>query len=251
MNAKRSDSVVPTKSTEYEEAVKSVQEWNEALRSPNPNCLRKPVRSAYTSPRQSQRAASHTRQSSSRESLPSVNTKVADKYRSPENEDDIWDDDFASAVSPSALQFPRLKPQDNFGGMLSSEKLKAFASLENIAELGSDRFAEQNSSNKDRNTFSDSDPQQTIRPYVRKVPEDQQAAPKLPRRTRHRHVPTPSFKKSAIVSPIPRDSPKPASQPRPAAFYKESSVEDYSDLIAANEEVLESKLAVVPVSCVL
>nr|KMM73438.1 serine/threonine-protein kinase 3 [Coccidioides posadasii RMSCC 3488] len=246
VNAKRSDSVVPTKSTEYEEAVKSVQEWNEALRSPNPNTLRRPMRSAYASPGHSQRKRSHSRQPSSRESLPAINTHVTDKFRSPENNDDNWDDDFASAFSPSALQCPRLKPQDNFGGMLSSEKLKAFASLENIAELGTDKFTENGALARDRTAFSDSDPLQTIRPYVKKQPDEHQSPPKLPRRTRHRQVPTPSFKKSAIIAPIARQSPKPASHPRPAAFYKESSIEDYSDLIAANEEVLESKLSVIP-----
>ncbi|EEP80702.1 conserved hypothetical protein [Uncinocarpus reesii 1704] len=246
MNAKRSDSVVPTKSTEYEEAVKSVQEWNEALRSPNPNTLRRPMRSAYASPGQSQRTQSHSRHPSSRESVPALNTNVPDKFRSPDNNDDNWDDDFASAVSPSALQCPRLKPQDNFGGMLSSEKLKAFASLENIAELGADNLSDNSALNRDRSIFSDSDSLQTIRPYVRRRPEEHQNPPKLPRRTRHRQVPTPSFKKSAIIAPISRGSPKPTSHPRPAAFYKESSVEDYSDLIAANDEVLESKLAVAP-----
>ncbi|KAI1970674.1 Protein kinase of the Mitotic Exit Network [Ophidiomyces ophidiicola] len=246
MNAKRSDSIVPTKYTEYEEAVKSVQEWNEALRSPNPNTLRRPIRSGYASPGQPQRNSSHSRQSSSRDSLPAINTTVADKTWSPENNNDNWDDDFASAVSPSALQCPRLKPQDNFCGMLSSEKLKAFASLENIADFRADRLTESDSSGKERNALSDSDPLQTIRPYARKKANEPQSAPKLPRRTRHRQVPTPSFKKNAIITPISRGSPKPAGQPRSAAFYRENSDEDYSDLIAANEEVLERKLAVVP-----
>jgi hypothetical protein len=31
----------------------------------------------------------------------------------------------------------------------------------------------------------------------------------------------------------------PSRQTRPAAFYKESSIEDYSDLILANDDVLE------------
>jgi hypothetical protein len=35
VNARRSDSVVRTQPTKYDEAVKTVQEWNEALKSPS------------------------------------------------------------------------------------------------------------------------------------------------------------------------------------------------------------------------
>ena len=44
LSAKRTVSVVPTKPTEYDEAVKSVQEWNEALKSPNNGSLRRASR---------------------------------------------------------------------------------------------------------------------------------------------------------------------------------------------------------------
>lgn len=42
--------------------------------------------------------------------------------------DDNWDDDFPTGISPNGLHLPQLKPQDNFGGLLSSERLKALAS---------------------------------------------------------------------------------------------------------------------------
>ena len=44
------------------------------------------------------------------------------------SDDDNWDDDFATSISPQALNLPHLKGQDNFGGLLSSDRLKAFAS---------------------------------------------------------------------------------------------------------------------------
>jgi len=54
--------------------------------------------------------------------------------------DDNWDDDFATCISPSALQLPHMKPQDHFGGLLSAERLKAFASADNANDTWHDDF---------------------------------------------------------------------------------------------------------------
>src|SRR5271156_6560507 len=122
-NASRSESVVPKKSTEYEEAVKSVQEWNEALRSPEPGSVRKSL------PMLARQDLSHTLATPGKEQQASTIQKTtAERFGTPEDEaDDNWDDDFATAISPSALQLPHLRPQDHLGGLLSSDKLKAFA----------------------------------------------------------------------------------------------------------------------------
>ena len=48
-----------------------------------------------------------------------------------------------------------------------------------------------------------------------------------------------------ILTPNPMP---PTRQPRPASFYKENSIEDYSDLIMANEDVLDKKLGAFQVS---
>lgn len=50
VNAKRSDSVVRTPTTKYDEAVKSVQQWNAALQSPNAPRATRHI-SEITSPR--------------------------------------------------------------------------------------------------------------------------------------------------------------------------------------------------------
>ncbi|KAL2359884.1 hypothetical protein RJZ56_007265 [Blastomyces dermatitidis] len=266
VNARRSDSVVTTKSTEYEEAVKSVQEWNEALRSPDANSARKPLRPGYMSPGPGpgQKDFALPLVIPSRDLLagsgsgPGNSRDAAERFRSPNggDADDNWDDDFASAISPSALRLPHLKPHDNFGGMLSPEKLKAFASFESVAELGnigshSDPAAGDDEDNTTVNRsfdHNDTDPLQTIRPFVipQPVPDDESGSvgnsspPKHPRRPRQRKFSIPPIKTgSAIVTPRSNIATKPA---RPAAFYKESSVEDYSDLIAANDAVLEKKL---------
>lgn len=250
VNARRSDSVVPKKSTEYEEAVKSVQEWNEALRLPNSSSLRKRLRPAYTSPGPGQKEFPLPRTVSTRESLSGASMKdAAEKFRSPEGVgDDNWDNDFASAISPSALQLPHLRPHDNFGGMLSPEKLKAFASFETATEQGGvDNYGEVDVMVKNFPEQSESDPLQTIRPFVRKSPEEEHSSPAHSRQSRQRQYSIPVLKNGPVVAPGPGPT-KPVHQPRPTAFYTESSIEDYSDLIVANDAVLERKLAAIHVS---
>lgn len=168
VNARRSDSVVPKKPTEYEEAVKSVQQWNEALKSPNAGSLRKATRPASSSPGPGKREAPHALATPAKGPLNLVKPRLTtEHFRSPENHaDDNWDDDFASAISPGALQLPHLRPHDNFGGLLSAEKLKAYASFETVAEEENwDENFEGDLTVKGPLQLTHSDPLKTIRPY--------------------------------------------------------------------------------------
>ncbi|KAF9887841.1 hypothetical protein FE257_009501 [Aspergillus nanangensis] len=236
VNARRSDSVVPKSSTEYEEAVRSVQEWNEALRSPSASTQRKTLK-------HDQSPLPSTRSTPTKDTLPSpVSRNVTKRFRSPiSTEEDNWDDDFATAISPSALQLPHLRPHDNFGGMLSSEKLKAFASLDGTILRGDDdSFGDSDGSFGDSLGSDEPDPLETIRPLPpRQFVSDNPQLQELPRS---------QINKASVASmhnvPILTQNPTPAVRPppRPAYFYKENSVEDYSDLIQANEDVLDSKL---------
>jgi hypothetical protein len=137
VNARRSDSVVPKKPTEYDEAVKSVQQWNEALKSSSAGSLRRTCRPISLSPvprrcEQPPILATPARRPLNNFAKPRY---ITEHFRSPDHtENDNWDADFVSSISPSALQLPHLRPQDNFGGLLSSEKLKAFASFETVTE---------------------------------------------------------------------------------------------------------------------
>jgi serine/threonine protein kinase len=248
VSARRSDSVIPKESTKYEEAVKSVQEWNEALKSPNAGSFKKSSRPTSGSPMPM------------RKELPQLKTVAkevpamprpknnAEKFRSPETAaDDNWDDDFASAISPSALKLPHLRPHDNFGGMLSSEKLKAFASFESVTEQDTlDLSAEAELTLKSPVQPTQTDLVQTIRPIQSKKAQLEKNGTKSPEKTKPR-------KSSArVAKPRPtsrgQSQPlRPISQPRPPIFYRESSIEDYSDLIAANDAVLERKLGIVTV----
>lgn len=168
VNARRSDSVVPKKPTEYEEAVKSVQQWNEALKSPNAGSLRKSTRPNSSSPGPGKREASNVLATPARGPLSLVKPRLTtEHFRSPDNHnDDNWDDDFASAISPSALQLPHLRPHDNFGGLLSAEKLKAYASFETVTEEENwDENFEGDLTVKSPLQVTSSDPLRTIRPY--------------------------------------------------------------------------------------
>ena len=163
VNAKRSDAVVPKKPTEYDEAVKSVQQWNEALRSPDAGSLRRTSRPMSSSPIPGRREPTTPVRAPLHHSKPRFST---DQFRSPRNtSEDNWDDDFASAISPNALQLPHLRPHDNFGGLLSSEKLKAFASFETVTEESNwdDNF-EGDLTMKSPSRSRESDPLETIRP---------------------------------------------------------------------------------------
>jgi hypothetical protein len=235
VNARRTESVIPKKSTEYEEAVKSVQEWNEALRSPETGTSKKKQRPDHPSTS----GLSSTRNNPLVDSLPSpTSIKSTDRFRSPVLAgDDNWDDDFATAISPSALKLPHLRPHDNFGGMLSSERLKAFASLDGTilkSDDNSDPF-------EDTSGFSDDD-LQTIRPYpvkpsVAEPSKPQSSAVSQP----GPNAPVSALQNVPILTqnPMPRRT-RPA--PRTTNLYKENTVDDYSDLIMANEDELDRKL---------
>jgi serine/threonine protein kinase len=236
VNARRSDSVVPKKSTEYEEAVRSVQEWNEALRSPDAGTQRKPLRYDEHSVVALRPDLPPSRNTPTKDTLPSpISKNMADRG------EDNWDDDFATAISPSALHLPQLRPHDNFGGMLSSEKLKSFASLDGT--LKSNGFDD---SSQGTLQPGEPDPLQTIRPYpARKTTAD-------PFQDLPRHQPT--MDPTATMQNVPILTPNPVPrrrQPHPASFYKENSDEDYSDLIIANDDVLDRKISAFQVSTVL
>ena len=247
VNARRSDSVVPKKPTEYEEAVKSVQQWNEALKSPNAGSVRRASRPMSSSPVPEKRERPVPLITPPKGVLTLAKPRViAEQFRSPENgADDNWDDDFASAISPSALQLPHLRPHDHFGGLLSSEKLKNYASFETVTEESNwDNNFEGDLTVKSPMQVTASDPLQTVRPYypsragtnvIRKTAPTRSPV----RKTSHTGPP------KAALTPTQNPRPQKANIPstsRPTLLYRESSVEDYSDLVFANDGAFENKL---------
>lgn len=249
---------MPKKPTEYDEAVKSVQEWNEALKSPNAGSLRRASRPLSSSPIPGRREALHAISSPAKGPLNLAKPKVnADQFRSPSTTtDDNWDNDFDTAISPRALQLPHLKPQDNFGGLLSSEKLKQFASFETVTEETNwdDNF-EGDLTVKNQSQMTQSDPLETIRPsQARRVehkPRNSSTSnsPETKRQlkaTRGSNVP-PTVHQSRPRIPDQQQTPSTKS-------YRESEEEDYSDLIADDETTFDVKFGIkkvpsVPSNC--
>lgn len=252
LSAKRTVPAVPTKPTEYQEAVKSVQEWNEALKSPN--SLR---RSSRTTPggAKATSAPANGMAAANRKAPVNVNLNItkhrptAESFRSPElDHDDNWDDDFAESISPRALQMPHLKPQDNFGGLFSGDRLKAFASFEAVTELGD--YGDGEATVKSPLNLH----QYSSFPKV----SGQKAAERSRAANGKSMVSAPTSRttssedrndgqpKTAILRGVPKATQLPrtkASALSRSQLFREDSVEDYSDLLPADEGAFEKKLA--------
>ena len=250
-NARKTDSVVSEKSTKYDEAVKSVQQWNEALKSPDHDSIRRSSRPSSLSPL----PTSKDLKLHHRMSTPAIAQKGSsfasarpntEAFRSPDGDtnDNCWDDDFATSISPTALQLPHLKPQDNFGGMLSADKLKAFATFDTVFE-DSHIGGRSQSSRKLSGKFADVDPLETVKPYTpQKSRSDQK--PAGPNTSSQR-----SWSKERVLRAAPENKPsvlkampKTQNRTRPSSDFREDSVEDYSDLLDAStdEDAFQRKI---------
>ena len=249
VSARRSDSVVSKKQTEYTEAVKSVQEWNDALRdSPNGGGVRKNSQASSDSPIPARE--SKTTRTPGMPTLQSQRKDTGSKFRSPEGTaDDVWDADFDTAISPGALQLPHLRPHDNFGGALSSERLKAYASIGNM--LGKENDPDnRNITVRGPLPVAETDNSSTVRatPAQPKKPEKGHARHKseMPK-TKPKPLQTPrkaslpSSRQGTDLSKS-RPPPKAAAEPKSTRLFRESSIEDFSDIIEGNELALDTKL---------
>ena len=231
VSAKRSDAVVPN-----EEAVKSVQQWNEALKSPESGSLRRVSRPMSSSPIPGKREPTNAVMIPVRAPLNIAKPRVnAEQFRSPRNmSDDNWDDDFASEISPKALQLPHLRPHDNFGGLLSSEKLKSFASIETVTEEANwDENFEGDLTMKSPLHLHGSDPLETIRPFNHKRTPTQQVESVTTQTSPEPKGPVANSRRSALVPAVhQRQSPSRTKTTALAAkAYAETSEDDFSDLV--------------------
>lgn len=159
-------------------------------------------------------------------------------------DDDNWDDDFATAISPSALHLPHLKPQDNFGGLLSSDRLKAFASVNdgrNDNNSYDDDFEGELMTIKGLGHWHDNDPQeQTIRPLPKKATKASE-----PVKTHSRNKSSSSKAAGAGRTRSPTKAPlnnKFELPSRPDLAFREHSVEDFSDLFVDNDNVFNHNI---------
>lgn len=238
MNAKKADSVVPAKPTKYDEAVRSVQQWNEALKSPRGSMLaRQPPGSPSTTAKLSPDLAQH--QLELHVPKQRVNTE---KFRSPESGNhDNWDEDFASSISPSALKLPHLQPIDNYGGMLSSEKLKQYATMDSTSGEEEWNGGDLSHDTKDPARTSQVDPMETVRPH-----SPVKAGASNTKRSRVTKVSqrlSSQPKTQILCAPMKasRPPPRPPAPKRSSSVFREDSIEDYSDLIAKDDVDLDKK----------
>lgn len=166
--------------------------------------------------------------------------------------DDNWDDDFATSISPSALYLPQFKPHDNFGGLLSSDRLKTFASIE-MPNDENDNW--DNNFEGDlmtikaprNNAEPDTHEIETIRPYrVKPTVITQELKPAVSVKSSPRKVSTnvPSRARSPVKVQVESKFVLPR---RPASVFREQSVEDYSDLFVDNESVFDRRLDIIKV----
>lgn len=257
---RRSDAPVSRKPANFSQAVEEVKQWNKALRSSetsmrvsagtennaNPYAFHGQAASRFNTggvvdPHRANLAAPAKGRLSI--TKPKLN---AEAFRSPEvADDDNWDNDFATAISPSALHLPHLKPQDNFGGMLSADRLKQFASIDDTASRDNwdDNFEGDLQGSRQ---FVEQDPQeQTIRPTPRRSSKSVESTSKAQqhghRRSRSKQIlisnvalpktPTKaSFGNNRFELPL-----------RPETIYREQSTEDFSDLFPEGDGVFSPK----------
>lgn len=254
VNARRNDARDTKSATNYDEAVKEVQQWNEALKdSPTGAGARKNSRTATASPIPTGKEVSRPTSTSSRFTLtaPTLNDST-ERFRSPEGEEsDNWDDDFATAISPDALRLPHLRPLDHFRGIFSTAKVKPYASMDNSVDQNQVRRDD----DKDKTLKSPVQPTESYTPRTVLAVADKKHEV---RHTRHRSEIPPKVKAKTVPTPrktsLPTNKPAsgqtkqqfPTSKPpidlKQPQLHRESSFEDYSDIIAGNEEEFDSKV---------
>lgn len=279
VGCRRSDAPVSKKPADFNQAVEEVKQWNKALKSsetsmrvssgsegaqpPRPPPHGQPISrfgAAATDPRPSNFAMPGAKRLMNNTAAAAKPKPNADMFRSPEvADDDNWDNDFATAISPSALHLPHLKPQDNFGGKLSADRLKQYASIDetSVRDNWDDQFEGDLQTVKNSRQFLESDPQeQTIRPMPRRSSRSTESSSNKSghsgggggggghKKTRSKQV------SSSSVPLLQKSSSKPSLAggkfelpQRPETIYREQSTEDFSDLFPESDSLFTGKMS--------
>ncbi|KAI2630048.1 hypothetical protein GGS21DRAFT_525246 [Xylaria nigripes] len=259
VGCRRSDAPVAKAPGNFSQAVEEVKQWNKALTSSDSN-LRASAGSDSGGPpqhgQQNLRLASHDHSKANpptqaRGPFTLVKSRItAEDFRSPElADDDNWDNDFATAISPTALRLPHIKPHDHFGGLLSADRLKAFVLVDNSRDMGSDWDVDQGSElmamDKVQPNQDDDPLEKTIRPSWKPATKSERLGDP-PRLRSSRSSPQ---KQSASNHQRHRSRPKNnigsklELLSRPEMAYREQSVEDYSDLFGESDEPIHQRLS--------
>jgi serine/threonine protein kinase len=210
LNAKKTNSVISEQQTKYDAAVKSVQQWNEALKSPDHDSIRK-SRPSSLSPMPTRKELTSSRPAASTKPLQLQPRLDPEAFKSPDiDANDVWDDDFATSITSGGLQLAQRKAQDNFNGQLNTENLKSYAQFDG-SELD------------DVRTKQETDPHETVKPITPK---------KFPTKS----VGSMNGSKHKVLREQGRNQKlKPGVTARPASSFQET-IEDYSDLVDSSME---------------
>ncbi|KAI1817338.1 hypothetical protein GGS20DRAFT_574838 [Poronia punctata] len=259
VGCRRSDAPVAKAPGDFGRAVEEVKQWNKALTSSDSNLRASTGSDSAGNPhhgQQNQRLTSHEHGKSNLPTPAKVpfslakTRPTAEHFRSPElADDDNWDNDFATAISPTALQLPHIKPHDHFGGLLSADRLKAFASFDNSRDMSSnwdlDRGGELMTMKKVHTIQEEDSQEKTIRPNWKYTarPEKSEDPPR-PRSSRM----SPRKRSASIHQKQHSRTKSNASNkfelpPRPDLVYREQSIEDYSDLFGDSDGLSTQRLS--------
>lgn len=140
---------------------------------------------------------------------------------------------------------PHLKPQDNFGGLLSADRLKAFASIDDSRDLSSNwesYFDNDHATIKAAHVPDVGSLERTIRPPRRVEKGGEVKSPKSSRRHGRKPSSTATGQSKSPSKHLGNKFELPA---RPEIAYREQSVEDYSDLFADNDNVFDRRMSLV------
>ncbi|KAI9671821.1 MAG: hypothetical protein M1831_003349 [Alyxoria varia] len=246
-NAKKADSVIPTNPTKYDEAVWSIQQWNERLKSPNGDAVSRQSREGSESPVPNGVASPAITTLGTSTFLGASDLVVPkqrlnpDAYKSPEpNETDNWDDDFASSITSSALKLPHLKNIDENGRKLSTGKLRSCATSESATSDQSLKERNSKHTSRRQSKASQPDPLETVRPSS--PAKTKASRPKTPQATKVSQKLHSQPKTQILRTPLKASrAPRPQGPKRSSSVFREDPDEDYSDLIAKDDVALDQK----------
>jgi serine/threonine protein kinase len=271
------------KPTEYDQAVKSVQEWNEALKSSPPPSAQTSHRRSSARPLSRSPIAPPVHEPPTKQlyeptAAPKSDLRMGHRkshssqlYLEAEEGDDSdnWDDDFDSGISPSALKFPQLKPKELSTGEFTAEKLKQYASLKgrpetdgNVDDWDGDDF-EGDLTVRSSLQLDQGDVFDTVRPFYpsRATSFDMKHNPPLGLSLAERRRPSrdqqerkgskDSQPKTQILRPVTQPltnkdkaaSPSDRRSKRSNSFEEFEVDDDYSDLVPLDELAFQRKLA--------
>lgn len=248
VNAKRAEANSHSKSTQLDDAIKSVQEWNEALERPPPNgsfrkSFMRPTSESPLPPRSTASQPTSAAKSQTSSAVKAANRRSKPdlaSYVSPQlDTDDDWELDLPDDFPQRRLQLPsRLTAPNGLESEFSAAKLKPFA---NMAHVLDDNVFDGDGERTVRSPvqFNRSDRKEYSRPDTPELLNAQLGVTQQTPTRQH-----PNIRQLPIRGP-PKATPSKATPPtqvRPATVFQEEFSEDYDDLVDNDDDYEKLKI---------